>query len=343
MPSKRENYLRAVEFRNPEWIPVSVNLPNAVWRKYREELEDIVLGHPILFEGYKKGSKNFDEVSLNHHEKGKEYYRDEWGCIWYNLQEGLEGQVVGHPLADWKALATFQPPDPLVGIDWNKIKEKVGEDRRKGLLTRGEGGRFFDRLQFLRGFENLMMDLATDPPELSKLIELVLENNMSSIIKWLEIGVDVMGFHSDIGTQRGLMISPKMFRKYVKPAYKKMFTACRNAGPHVYYSSDGNLLEIVDDLIECGVSIHDPQLRACTLEGIAKVYKGKMCINLDLDEQMFAFCKPADIREQVRKVVEKLWLPQGGLMVYGEPSPDVPLENIEAICSALEEFRFYHR
>jgi len=66
-----------------------------------------------------------------------------------------------------------------------------------------------------------------------------------------------------------------------------------------------------------------------------------MCINLDLDEQMFAFCKPEDIREQVKEVVEKLYSPQGGLMVYGEPSPDVPLENIEAICSALEEFRFY--
>jgi len=336
--TERENFLRTVEFRNPEWIPVSVNLPNAVWKKYREELEDIVLRHPILFEGYRKGSKNFDEISLDHHEKGG-YYRDEWGCIWYNLQEGTEGQVVGHPLADWKALATFQPPDPLAGIDWDKVKEKVSEDRQKGLVTEGFGGRFFDRLHFLRGFENLMIDFASDPPELSRLIELVLEHDMKLINKWLEIGVDVMNFHSDIGTQRGLMISPKIFRKYIKPAYKKMFMTCRKAGTHVFYSSDGCLLEIVDDLIECGVSIHDPQLRANTLEGIAKAYKGKLCAKVDLDEQMFAFCKPADIRKQVKEVVKKLYSPQGGLMIYGEPSPDVPLENIEALCSALEEVR----
>ena len=86
--------------------------------------------------------------------------------------------------------------------------------------------RFFDRLQFLRGFENLMLDFATDPPELTRLIELVLENNMAFVSKWLEIGVDVMCFHSDIATQRGLMISPDTFRKYLKPAYQEMFGAC---------------------------------------------------------------------------------------------------------------------
>lgn len=343
MLSKRENFLRAVEFRNPEWIPVSVNLPEAVWKKYRERLEDVVLRHPVIFGDYKKGSKNFDECS-----EKEGYYQDNWGCIWRNLQEGLQGQVVGHPLADWKSLDTFRPPDPLKGINWNKIGEKVKEDQRKGLLTWGHpvkwinDDRFFDRLQFLRTYNNLMIDFMTDPPELSKLIELVLENNMTFINRWLEIGVDVLYFHSDVGGQTGLMMSPKVFRKYIKPAYKKMFMACRRAGTHVYYSSDGNLLEIIDDLVECGVSIHDPQIRANTLEEIARTYKGKkICAKVDLDEQMFAFCKPTDIRGQIKEVAEKLYSPQGGLMIYGEPSPDVPLENIEAICSALEEFYTY--
>jgi len=117
--------------------------------------------------------------------------------------------------------------------------------------------------------------------------------------------------------------------------------ACREAGSHVFYSSDGCLLEVVDDLIECGVSIHDPQIRANTLEGIVKTYKGKLCAKVDLDEQMFASCKPIDIKEQVKEVIKRLYSPQGGLMISGEPSPDVRLENIEAICSALEEVRIH--
>ena len=104
-------------------------------------------------------------------------------------------------------------------------------------------------------------------------------------------------------------------------------------------SSDGHLLEIVDDLIECGISTHDPQLRANTLEGIARCYKGKICIDLDLDRQLFPFAEPREMWDQVEEVVETLYLPQGGLMlkaaVYGD---DIPLENIEALAAALEEF-----
>ncbi|MGQ9596288.1 MAG: hypothetical protein ACUVQY_03830 [Thermoproteota archaeon] len=87
-----------------------------------------------------------------------EYYTDNWGCVWYNIQEGLEGQVVKNPLADWKALDAYQPPDFLTKTereerDWEKIKGDIEERRRSGLLTVGDGERLFDRLYFLRGLE----------------------------------------------------------------------------------------------------------------------------------------------------------------------------------------------
>jgi len=88
-----------------------------------------------------------------------EYYTDNWGCVWYDIQEGLEGQVVAHPLANWKALESYQPPNLLAKTergerDWNKIKRDIEERRKKGLLTVGDGERLFDRLYFLRGFRN---------------------------------------------------------------------------------------------------------------------------------------------------------------------------------------------
>ncbi len=171
------------------------------------------------------------------------------------------------------------------------------------------------------------------------IIEMLLNYEIKLIRKWLEIGVDIMYFHTDMGTQNGLMISPAKFRKYIKPMFKKIFMICRNAGVHVYLSSDGRLLDIVDDLIECGVSAHNPQLRANTLDGICKFYKGKICIDLDLDRQTFPFCTPSDIEKMVKKAVEKLYLPEGGLMMKAEIfGTDVPLENIEVICQAIEKF-----
>ena len=340
---ERENWLRTVEFRNPEWIPCTVGFCPVNWHKYREKLEELVLRHPLIFRDYQKGSVNFDKFPPGYREG--EYFRDSWDCVWYCTQGGLLGQVVEHPLADWKALDTFKVPDPLVMTegreerDWERIKKDVEERKSKGLLAGGGGGELFTRLYFLRGFENLMIDFATDASQLPRLIDILLDYQMRLVDKWLEVGVDVINFHTDIGMQNSLMISPVKFRKYVKPMFKKIFTRCREAGVHVYLSSDGCLLEIIDDLIECGVSVHDPQIRTNTLDGIAKAYKGKVCANVDLDRQMFPFCKPGDIKRQVKEIVDKLALPEGGLMIWGAiAGGDTSLENIEAVCEAMEDY-----
>lgn len=343
--SERENYLRVIEFKYPEWIPITFELFPAVWKKYGKKLEEVVLRHPLIFSDYKKGQTWFDENDPLF--KENTYYKDDWGCVWYNVQDGNLGQVIEHPLANWEAFNTLKIPDPLKQADWGKLKEKVKEDKQKGRPAIGQPesfahGGFFDRLQFLRGLENLLVDFITESPQLGRLIEIVLDYNMKYIKKWLEIGVDVMWFHGDIGTQHGPILSPKVFHRYLKPAYKKMFQTCREAGTHVWYSSDGNLLEIIDDLIECGVSIHDPQVRANTINGIAKIYKGKLCALVDIDEQMLPFCRPEDINQQIKEIVEKIGSPKGGLMIYAIPSQDVPLENIEALLTAWEEHCFFN-
>ena len=341
--NQRENFLRALEFRYPEWSPCRVILSPATWKRYREDLEGIVLRYPLIFRDYKSGSVDFDYLPPRCR---KGYVRDNWGCLWHNVQEGIWGRIVEHPLADWKALDTYKPPDPLLKAgfgdrNWQRIEKQIEEQKGKDFLTTGDGEELFTLLYFLRGFENLMIDIYTDDPHLPRLIDMLLDYERKLVDKWLEIGVDVIYFHTDMGTQNGLMMSPKKFRKYIKPVFKELFVNCRNAGTHVYLSSDGRLLDIVDDLIECGVSLHDPQLRANTLEGIEKAYKGKMCVMVDLDEQMFPFCKPRDIRNMVKQVMERLYLPEGGLMVDAEIfGADVPLENIEAICQAMEEFCF---
>jgi uroporphyrinogen decarboxylase len=341
----RENWLRTIEFRRPEWIPCSVGFAPITWKRYRGDLEKVMLDHPKLFPGFQAGNSCFyDEMPYVYREG--EFFRDNWGCLWHNIQEGLEGMVVEHPLADWSALDTYQPPDVETktergDMDWAATRAYIEAARERGELTGGNGERLFDRMYFLRGFENLMIDFATDDPHLPRLVEMLTRHEMAMVNKWLDIGVDIIGFHTDIGTQNALMIHPDKFRRYVKPMFMELFQTCRKAGTHVCLSSDGHLLEIVDDLIECGVSMHDPQLRANTLEGIAKAYKGKMCTTVDLDRQSFPFLTPQGIRDQIREVVEVMGDSRGGLMLSaGVWGGDVPLANIEAICAAMEEFCF---
>jgi len=337
-----ENYLRAAHFGNPEWIPCRVSIMPGTWKKYREEVEEIVLRHPKIFPGYKKGERNFDEMPTTYRE-GE--HTDAWGCVWKNIAEGLDGAVVRSPLENWDAMDEYSPPDPLTQgdwgkqVDWEKVKENFKRVKAEGGLARGglTHGFMYMRLYYLRGFENFMIDVATDDPRLKRLIEMVLDYNMKIINKYLEAGAEYMSFGDDLGLQNSLPISPEKFRKYLKPCYTRMFTRCREKGVGVYFHSDGHILEIIGDLIESGVTILNPQIRANTLEGLERVAKGRVCIDLDLDRQLFPFATPDEIREHIREAVGRLSSEKGGLMLMAECEPDVPLENIEVICETLEE------
>ncbi|MGC8971688.1 MAG: uroporphyrinogen decarboxylase family protein [bacterium] len=338
-----ENYLRAINFQSPKWIPCRVSIMPATWRKYREALEDIILRHPKIFPDYRKGSIDFDSINDPGYRKGR--FKDSWGCVWENIEEGLEGIVVESPIDDWEKFDNYVPPDPLTQgergekLDWERIKEILKERKLKGELATGglRHGFMYMRLYYLRGFENLMIDIATEDQRLWKLIDMVLEYNIKLIKKWIEVGAEFLYFGDDLGNQDRLPISPEKWRRYLKPCYKKMFSLCRENNVYVYFHSDGHILEIIDDLIECGINVLNPQIRANTIDGLVKMAKGKVCIDLDLDRQLFPFATPKEIREHIEEAVVKLNDPRGGLMLVAECEPDVPLENIEAICKTLEE------
>lgn len=336
-----ENIIRCMEFRCPEWIPCRVGV-HALIPAHREEIADLVREYPRIFPPAQFHQVDFhllgDRFALG-------YLRDSWGCLWHNVQPGMIGMVVEHPLADWGRLAHYKPPDPVAvgpfGLrDWDATKRSLDSAREAGMLREGNGETLFDRLYHLRGYENLMLDLASEDPRLDELIEMLTRYELALVDKWLELGVDRIYFHTDIGTQQALMISPQTFRRKIKPMFAAIFGKCRDAGVHVRLSSDGVLLEIIDDLIECGISMHDPQYRANGLGNIVSRYRGRLCVELDLDRQMFPFCTPAEVDEHIRSAIEALYLPEGGLMLSASNSPDVPIEIVRAQCEAFERYCF---
>ena len=353
----RENFLRTLEFNKPEWIPCIIAMSGIVEgkeNKYGKKLENIKNKYKGLFDREIR-----PEDALLFQGLGPAYkigkFEDSWGCVWQNTTGTSEGQVIEHPLEDWSYLKKYKAPDPLATRtnewgsgtwDWNEIEKDIIKRKKEGKIIWGNGERLFDRLYFLRGFENLMMDIATDDPNLPKLIEQLWDYEKKLIDKWLEIGVDIIWFHTDIGTQKNLMIRPEKFRKYLKPMFKDLFGTCRDAGTHVYLSTDGRVIDIVDDFIECGVSIHDPQTGAISNEEIAKSYKGKIGIFLDLDRQHFPFYTPDELDEIIKKSVDMLNTPEGGLIVMAaicDPVPVMPIENIEAICKAFLQYCYKER
>lgn len=338
------NFLKAVTFDQPEWIPGSVSLLPATWLKYGQSLEKIVLAHPRLFPHYQPGGYLKMKLSRDY-QKGR--WVDVWGITWEGLTEGLANAPVEAlaPLRDWAAFDSFQIPDPLMfdwyghKIDWEQIRRNLQQAKNEGCLVCGglPHGAMYMRLYYLRGFSNFMMDVADHDPRLEKLISMVTEYNLTLVKKWLSLGVEMMCFGDDLGFQKSLPISPDDWRRYLKPSFFKLFQSCRKVKVLVSLHTDGYILDIIPDLIECGVSLLNPQVRPNSLSGIRKFCQGKVAVRLDLDRQLFPFATPTELREHIREAVRELFLPQGGLILSAECGPDVPLDNISVICQTFEE------
>jgi len=290
--------------------------------KYRRELEELVARHPVIFGPQGAEPRDYDAVSGTY---AAGSHTDEWGCVWENVATGLEAMVKHHPVPTRAAVRRLQAPAQVTG------------QLRHGFM--------YLRLQDLRGFEELMLDFAEEPPELQRLIDVVLGWNLANLEKLLAAKTppELLYFGDDLGMQASLPMSPATWRKYLKPCYAALYGRCHAAGHEVYMHTDGHIWEIIPDLIECGVNVVNPQVRANGLDNLARVCRGKVCVALDLDRQMFPFGTPADIDAHVRETVEALGLPEGGLWLTAECAPDVPLRNIEAICEALERYRGHFR
>ncbi len=347
--SERENYLRNATMTGPQWMPTEVAISGATWNQLREELEAVLARHPILFPDFVLGQRDYDNWDFGPAQRQGEVFTDSWGCQWQSTVDGLEGQVINAPLADWGALDNYQAPDPLVQddrrpADWEKIRQSVAAAKKAGKPAVGglAHGHLFMRLGYLRGFENLMIDMATDEPRLQRLIDMILQHSRVLIDQYLDVGVDVMSFPEDLGTQTASIMGPKAFEKWLAPTYRKLMAPCRGAGALVHMHSDGYIMDIMDEILACGVDIINPQDLVNGIDNLAEQVKGQVCINLDVDRQSIVpYGTRQDIHKLVEEEVRKLGSPQGGLELIVGIYPPTPPENIDALLDAFEEFRTY--
>lgn len=311
------DYLKAVTYNHPEQIPVRVGLLPATWARYGEDLRALCLRHPDLFQNVRESDELKYYTPPSYHE-GK--FTDPWGCVWENIKEGYESIVTGHPLPHREDIWKLKAPDIDMGLPH---------------------GFMFLRLMDLRGFEEIMMDFADEPPELQHLIDIVRDYN----IRQTEIAVrnnpdnEILYFGDDNGMQHSLPIHPDTWRKYMKPAYKAIYDVVHRAGKLVYMHTDGCIWPVIMDMKEAGVNVINPQIRANGLKNLVNTCKGKICVDLDLDRQLFPFASSDALVQHIEECVCALYMPEGGLMLTAECAADVPLENIETICSTLERMR----
>ena len=277
-------------------------------------------------------------------------YTDAWGCLWETTDDGITGVVTRSPLADWNALESFPAPDPaqtngMATIDWSVIEKQVQEVKLEGKHYVGalEHGHTFQRLSYLRGYENLLFDMTDNQENLWRLIEMVENFNIGIVQRYLGLGAEMICYPEDLGMQRGPMLSPDHFQTYIKPIYEHLMAPANETGCLVHMHSDGDVRNLADDLLGIGADVLNLQDLVNGIDWLAANIKGRVCIDLDIDRQQITrFGSPEQIDKLIRQEVEKLGSKQGGLMMIYGLYPGVPLENVKAIMDAMERYADYY-
>ena len=346
-----DNFTKAARFERPDYIPMTFVINSSCWHHYpKEALWELMEEHKFLFPKFKRPAPDW-KPSYSPVARADAPYKDVMGCVWHTSDNGITGTVLEHPLEDWDAFNTsWKIADPnttdgLYPVDWdarikswNKIKAEGGSFR--GSLRHGHT---FLQLCDLRGYDNLLCDMIDEEPLLDELIEQLSDFNLALVKRFIDNGCASMAYPEDLGMQVGPMLSPDMFERYIKPAYEKIMQPARDKGVPIHMHSDGDIRTLVDGIVASGVEVINLQDLVNGIDWIAEKFKGKVCVELDIDRQSITpYGTPAEIDALIREEVEKISTPEGGLcMIYGL-YPGVPLENVKAVMDTMEKYAFYH-
>lgn len=286
------------------------------------------------------------------------YYEDGWGIIRKKPKiGGLYYDIIEHPLAnvDTTDIEKYPWPNPTDAVIFRGLKEQVlklyKETDAALVVGRTFGNGILAMAGYLEGYENCFCDLISNPKRVNKIMDKILELKMEYWNKMLtEIGdyVDIVVEYDDLGTQDSLIISPELYREYVKPRQKVLFDFIKKKAPvYIFFHSDGAIYELIPDLIEVGIDILNPmQIGLPKMD--ARVLKKEFGNYLTFwgggvdTQHTFPHGTPKEVKYEVKRRIQN-FSTRGGFVFATVHciQADVPPENIMAMWEALQEYGVY--
>ena len=253
-----------------------------------------------------------------------------------------------HPLADIEgveALEALPWPDISIPIDPAPYERFAMEAQSAGrVATASVECTVFEDTWYLRGMDNVFCDWAEESPVSEWLLDYFTERSLNSVRAFTLAGFDVIRLGDDVGTQNSLMLSLDTWRQHLKPRLKRVVDGIREASAGrkvwVQYHSDGDVTDLIDDLIEIGIDILNPVQPECMdLEAVTARYQDRIAFCGMIGTQT---TMPFGTTHAVREAVERCRrLYQNGARLIVAPThvlePDVPWENITAFVDAARE------
>ncbi len=281
---------------------------------------------------------------------------DEWGVPWSKPPGGYYTFPVDYPLktAQMEEIAKFAWPDPDEPSRYEGLRERAKylfEKTDYALVADGlTGVGIFDMAWHLRGMENIFLDMLIHPEFTQTLFERltdyyvrVYRNYMQAVGDFIQMVI----YYEDLSGQDGPLISPQLYRKYIKPGHQKIFKTIKNyTNAKICVHTCGSAYAFLDDYVELGVEVLNPvQISARDMdpERLKAKYGAVLSFHGGIDTQRFLpRATPQQVREEVRRMIRILGRGGGYLFTSCHSiQPDVPPENIVALFEAAFEYGQY--
>lgn len=338
-----ERILAALDFRPPDVIPVEYHpSPAGIW-EHGAALRQLWEQYPHDF----GDPRNFpdqrpDPQFLDGKGRYEELRRDEWGVLWRHLIFGVYGHPIEWPLGDWANLDQFQPPPvPAVcGEEFDLERARAAAHMERFYMKSGWIG-LFEIMHAVRRFEDVLMDLSSDAPEIHLLADKIVDYQLGMIHYLLARGVDAIQFGDDFGTSSGLMMSPAVWRRFFKPRYQRLIQEVHAAGKAVFFHTCGKASRILDDLAELGIDAIWPQLQSYEPGELARYCRQQRVAIAIHPERGGLMVKgePSQIAATVERLAEEFAVADGGGWFYVEIDPGFPLRNVAALIESIGRLR----
>jgi len=383
MTTSRERVLAALDHREPDRVPIDLGgnqtgIHRGAYRKLIDRLgldEEIVIMDLVqqLAQPSERvlerlhvdtryvaagGAKSFTGGVVRRERGGRVWhdFTDEFGITWSMPDDEPFYFDISH--------------SPLAGLSLDKIRAypfPKGDDptRFEGLRDRalrlrnetpyavisGISGVVYEICWYLRGLENLFIDMMTQP----QVLEAIIDRTLGFWLDWFRLFldevadvVDVIMIGDDLAGQNGPLFAPRIYRQIIKPRQKRLVQYIRSrTKAKIWYHTCGSVMEYLPDLLDNGIDILNPvQISAKGMDparlkaefGDRLVFWGG-----GIDTQhVLPRASPQEVREHVRRNIEA-FKPGGGYVFNNVHNiqRDVPPENVLAMFDAAYEFGKY--
>lgn len=274
-----------------------------------------------------------------------EIYKDEWGVTYKKNGWPIIAQT-DTPVKSREDWNNYQMPAVDTPGRLKILKDAAVANKYELAVAAGFLGPVTMMTWYLMDFETLSMSLFMDPDLVHEMNNAFVDWALGAAkLAWENGGVDLFHISDDWGGTDGLLISPEQCREFFIPPFEKLVRGLKSFGVPVIMHNDGNLWEIIDDLVNTGIDAYHPVEKAASMDlgRIKQLFKGRICpIGNVNNKTTMVTGSPEDV---VRETMEclRIGAPGGGYILSTDHSlhDDIPLENVNALIGTVLKFGKY--